>query len=188
MTFAGFCSSCQAIQLINPTINYFSLFRTEPKYAVDVIALEKKFKDAQKLLHPDKYVNKSIHEKNLSTENSTMVNKAFEILKSDIERAGYLLSQNGITDLEEGKNSSNSLLMNEMFELREELEETQNTKELGNFLQRLYSLRRDLHQELANYFDTEGNLEKATTSSIRMKYICKAIDEAEEKKALLSPS
>lgn len=60
-------------------VNYFELFGIPKSFSVDETILRRKYKDLQKLLHPDKYSSKSSEEKLISQAASSYLNVAFEV-------------------------------------------------------------------------------------------------------------
>lgn len=79
---------------------------SERTFDIDVVALEKIYKNFQKQYHPDKFARLSEQEKEISALQSTLINRAYETLKDPRERARYLLDLRGEkvedTDLPEG--------------------------------------------------------------------------------------
>lgn len=55
-----FCQSCNCLQKPNLNNNYFQLLGVDQDFNVSEIALSKKYKDLQKVLHPDKFSNKYV--------------------------------------------------------------------------------------------------------------------------------
>lgn len=53
-----FCNECGEIRRPAPNLNYFQLLGVEKKFDVEEDALSKKYKELQKLLHPDKFSRK----------------------------------------------------------------------------------------------------------------------------------
>jgi len=51
----------------------------------------KKFRDLQRRLHPDKFMQKTTTEKEFSAQQSAALNKAFNIIKKPELRAKYLV-------------------------------------------------------------------------------------------------
>ena len=88
-----FCQSCEAIQPVSPKADVFSILGVDPKFEVEISALESKFRDLQKRLHPDKFTTSSVKEQQLSVEASSAVNKAYDILRKPLRRAKCLVSQ-----------------------------------------------------------------------------------------------
>lgn len=77
-----FCniSKCGAVQSYKLTdVNAFQLLGMEQKYSIDMSTLDVQYKNAQKLLHPDKFSAKDIMERNASAETSSTVNQAYQV-------------------------------------------------------------------------------------------------------------
>jgi molecular chaperone HscB len=92
-----FCGSttCGSIQkLDSKSCNYFCLLGVPEAYDIDNQKLESEYKNLQKLLHPDKFTMKCNEERDRSTHNSSVVNQAYQIMKSPVDRAVYLVSLN----------------------------------------------------------------------------------------------
>ncbi|XP_020553302.1 iron-sulfur cluster co-chaperone protein HscB, mitochondrial isoform X2 [Sesamum indicum] len=54
-----FCRACRSVQSVDESIDYFQIFGLGRKYKIEVEELEKKYKDWQKMLHPDLVHSKS---------------------------------------------------------------------------------------------------------------------------------
>ncbi|GLV36783.1 Heat shock protein cognate 20 [Carabus blaptoides fortunei] len=122
----------------------------------------------QSLLHPDKYSNKSDEEKQISEEYSSIVNKAYNILQSPINRGLHLLSLKGETINESDKNDDKEFLL-EIMELNEEVEEANTPEELLNLNKKNRQVLVEITQELSKAFKTD-NIFEAKKVLIRMKY------------------
>jgi molecular chaperone HscB len=92
-----FCPSptCLRIQKLDDKIcNFYDLFNLGPvSYDVDPHAIETSYRDLQKKMHPDKVAQKAdTEEKEYSKENSALINRAHQILRSPVDRAFYIVS------------------------------------------------------------------------------------------------
>lgn len=76
--------------------NYFQLLQLPQSFDIDLSRLQANFRALQAEVHPDKYVNASPAEKLQSMQMATLVNDAYQTLKSPSARAVYLLSLQGI--------------------------------------------------------------------------------------------
>ncbi|WDM85758.1 Fe-S protein assembly co-chaperone HscB [Ehrlichia sp. JZT12] len=94
--------------------DYFSLFKLDLQFSIDIQTLEKNYVALQRNHHPDLFSLQS--EKRLASEIIAKVNKAYQILKSPIKRAEYLLEIKGITI---NKNDINNII-EEIFTIKEE--------------------------------------------------------------------
>ena len=77
-----FCESteCGVIQELDQDgCNFFRLFGFEERFDLDDSLLETRFKNLQRLLHPDKFATKSNPEIERSNHNSSVVNQAYQV-------------------------------------------------------------------------------------------------------------
>ncbi len=173
--FCIFCDSCNKIQKINiDNISYFDIFSLKPIYRMDPKVLESSFKHLQNLIHPDKFNNESIHEKEISIFNSSIINQAYSVLKSPVDRIAYLLSINGCDVLSEnsGTYTNNPALMIEIFNLREEIENLSNINELEVKGQEIVEIANKLSSEIEILWDRD-DISRVIPHAVRMKYLFK---------------
>lgn len=135
-----FCSSCKVIQKIpkivstrNDTSNInvnipqllsfqdlFDLFGLQKQHNLDLNDLTTKFRHFQSQIHPDKFSGKTAEEQTLSSEWSSLINKAYKILQSPLARGEYLLRLKDVTLPEDNSIADPELLL-EMMEKNEEV-------------------------------------------------------------------
>lgn len=110
--------------------NHFELFHLPQRFAVDMAALDKAYRDVQGQVHPDRFVNATDAEKRVAMQWATRANEAYQTLKNPFKRAAYLCELNGI-DMQAESNTamSRDFLMQQM-EWREALEDA---KTVSNF-------------------------------------------------------
>jgi len=101
--------------------NFFELFGLPVGFIVDAEALGERYRELQRVIHPDRYANASEQERRLSLQGAARINEAFETLKDPIARAAYLLGLHGIEiDPQQETTQDMEFLMQQM-ELRDEL-------------------------------------------------------------------
>jgi molecular chaperone HscB len=104
-------------------VNYFEIFALEEKFSVNVETLTERYQSIQKTVHPDKFAHASQQEQLIAAKKSTLVNDAFQTLKSPLKRADYMLGLRGVEmPSEQASFSDNAFLMRQM-ELREMMAE-----------------------------------------------------------------
>ncbi|SMN14059.1 Chaperone protein HscB [Bathymodiolus heckerae thiotrophic gill symbiont] len=102
--------------------NYFELFSLEVNFAIDLNALEQIYQIQIARYHPDKFATGSDKEKTLAVQNTSLINSAFETLKSPLLRATYLLELQGINAFDEKDTQMDVNFLMSQIELRESLE------------------------------------------------------------------
>ena len=165
--------------------NYYELFGMPVTYIVDLPALADRYRELQRVVHPDRYSNASAQEQRLSLQQATMVNEAYETMKDPLKRAQYLLSLNGI-DVQVGKETTkDTAFLMQQLELREELENARNQADphaaLDDLMQRISAMIKQLVAQIAMQFEagTEEQLEAARESVRKMQFLNKLHSEAE---------
>ena len=101
--------------------NYYELFGMPVGFLLDVAELSVRYRELQKVVHPDRYAASGEQSRRLSLQGATMVNEAYQTLKDPLKRAQYLLSLKGVdTDAGNRTLDDPAFLMQQM-ELREAL-------------------------------------------------------------------
>lgn len=102
--------------------NHFELFGLPVGYIVDAEQLAVRYRELQRLVHPDRFANATEQERRLSMQGSVHINEALQTLKDPIRRARYLLSLNGIDMDGQQETTRDTVFLMEQMALREELE------------------------------------------------------------------
>ncbi|KAF3426998.1 hypothetical protein E2986_08792 [Frieseomelitta varia] len=164
-----FCSKCKVLQEPPENLTYFDIIGISRSYDVKITEIQKKYKELQKLLHPDKYSTKSEKEKQLSENLSSLVNKAYTTLIHPLKRGLYMLKLNGITISEE-TDSLNAEFLMKIMEKNEEIEEaTNNVEKIKKLVQDNEIILNNLAKKIADAFRQE-DIEKAKSFLVQMKY------------------
>jgi Fe-S protein assembly co-chaperone HscB len=127
------CEGCGAVQPPDRSADYFRVFDLPRKFDLDVVDLERRYKEMTKVLHPDRFARADGRARRASLERSVQLNLAWRTLSQPVSRAEYLLSLEGIEVGEPaGSKSSDdsratqpvdTALLVEVMELREALAE-----------------------------------------------------------------
>lgn len=155
-----FCSSCGKLLQLPQGVDYFSMFEMPRKLWIEMAALEQKFLQLSWKLHPDKFVNASERERELSLKRSSELNDAYRTLRDPIARVEYLLAIEGERKEGEMKQQAPPELLEEVFELNESLEELREAKASGGDLAalkaRLESAEKSFQEKLG---EVDGQLQ-----------------------------
>jgi molecular chaperone HscB len=118
---ALFCPSCHALQ--PPPADYYALLGIPRKLNLSPDALQQRFYELSRLLHPDRFIRKPEEERRYSLDASSVLNDAYRALKNPVTRAEYFLKQEGFDIGEQRGKDVPPELLEEVFELNMALEE-----------------------------------------------------------------
>ncbi len=180
MTSPGFKTAGAAA-----TADYFELFEIEVAYDLDVGALEAKYLELSRKVHPDRFVGAAARERLTALQQSMLLNDAYKTLVKPIPRAEYLLVRAGVT-IAANEQLEPRFLM-EVMELREELQEVVQSGDRARLdkLEEAMLDRRDQSLErIAGHFaelaaggDREPVLAAVKNDVILLRYINRYIEE-----------
>jgi molecular chaperone HscB len=119
--------------------DHFLLFGLPRKLWIEMSALEKRFLELSWKLHPDKFVNASREQQDLSLKHSSELNDAYRVLRDPVARVEYLLELEGMRKEGEHKQQAPPELLEEVFALNESLDELRDAKASGGDLASLKS-------------------------------------------------
>ena len=109
------------------TQTHFELFELPITFDVDLSDLSQRYRELQRVVHPDKFVNASDRERLLSVEKAAAINEAYQILKSPERRARYMLELQSVSFDDEKDTAIDPIFLMEQIELREALGELSET-------------------------------------------------------------
>ena len=132
----------------------FATLGLPPRYALDQGALEQRYRELQRVVHPDRAGASAPSERRLHAARTVEVNEAYRALKDDVRRAEALLALHGVT-LDPNRREAPELLM-EVLELREALSEARAERDLPRvrkMAQGVAARERDARTQLEAAFD-----------------------------------
>lgn len=165
---------------------HFELFSLPPSFAIDQSLLDSRYRDLQRTVHPDRYVNATDQERRLSLQQAARINEGYRTLKDPLMRGRYLLELAGYRFDEERHTTSDPEFLLEQMELREELGDVREASEpfaaLAQVMDRvradLQGLTGQLQQQLAG--TDKGSLEDAADTLMKMQFFRRLEEEASE--------
>ena len=165
--------------------NYFELFGMPVGFVLDAAELSARYRELQKVVHPDRYVASGAQSQRLSLQGATLVNEAYQTLKDPLTRAQYLLTLKG-ADFGDGQRTLDdpAFLMQQM-ELREALADVGQTgdpqSELDALMQQITEMIKHQTAQLAVQFEDSSpeQLDAAAQTVQKMQFLNKLHTEAE---------
>ena len=169
--------------VVRSASNYFELFDLPVGMDVDSEKLTARYRDMQRVLHPDRYAHAPDHERRVALQLAAEVNDGYRTLKEPLSRARYLLELRGaLNDAEATLHDPE--FIEEQIELREALAEIDigaDGRELerfrGQVLARQQACLQALRQALSS--DAAADLESGRRQLYRLQFLQRLLEEVE---------
>ena len=165
--------------------NYFELFGMPVGFLLDGAELAARYRELQKVVHPDRFAASGEHSQRLSLQGATLVNEAYDTLKDPLKRARYLLTLKGVeTDPQRHTLNDPAFLMQQM-ELRETLAAVRSARDpqaaLDGLLREIGNMIKSQVAQLAVQFEDSSpqQLAAAVQTVQKMQFLNKLHAEAE---------
>ncbi len=171
--------------VIDLKASYFELFGVAEGYSLDRQAIQGRYIDLQRIVHPDRFAGLGERGQRLAVQYAAFVNEAYDTLLSPLKRALYLLEVAGHpVDVEKNTVMDVSFLMEQM-SLREELGEVRESSDpeaaIEVVRERAETLMDGLQKNfVAAWEQGEQHLDQAAEFARKMHFAEKLIHEAEE--------
>jgi molecular chaperone HscB len=165
---------------VNLNQDHFELFGLPARFAVDTTALETRYHELQREVHPDRFASASQAEQRVSMQLATRVNEAYQTLKSPLARAAYLLRLHGIDPEFETNTAMPAEFLGEQLELRESLEEAvaaNDVERLGVLSTALRKERGRVLERLASQLDAQRAWGEAAATLRQLMFLEKFGEE-----------
>ena len=165
---------------------HFERFGLPQSFDVDRDLLDERYRESQRAVHPDRFVNASDQERRLSMQEATNINEGYQTLKDPLKRGRYLLELDNRGFDEEHHTTRDTAFLMEQMELREALGTVRDAgdafAELGAIMDRIGDdidrLTSDLQQQFS--LGDPASLDQAADSLTKMQFFRKLQDEAME--------
>ncbi len=157
------CNSCGGAQPVPANRDYFALLGVPPRLILESCALERRFYELSRALHPDRFSNAPVSVRRSSLEWMSLVNQAYKTLRDPMTRREYLLSLHGI-DLE-GRGGVPLQLAESWFDLQDTLNENaseQSREKVLGFRAQLSQIQSELSSRLS---DLDRKIDEAAAHS-----------------------
>ncbi len=171
--------------------NYFELFGLPVSFELDTFNLTERYRDLQRSVHPDRFVNATDRERRLSMQQASLVNEAHRALKDPLQRARYMLSLQGVDINDESNTVMDGMFLMEQMELREELDAITGKDDpftaLSEFSASIESRIKERIEKLKTLFSevSDENLQQAHALSLQLQFLYRLREEAESREESL---
>lgn len=167
--------------------DYFSLLGVSPGFDLDEKSLEAAYIAKQREYHPDRLAKTDTVARHKAIQLSAEINQAYQILKTPLSRAEYLLRQQGIeVHAEKGGVKPSQAILLESLEVREHLMEASSADEINRLheesnagIARLWDAFRNAYQQ--------KDWQNAAQTVIHLTFLTKFLHEIRVREKNLSP-
>jgi molecular chaperone HscB len=165
---------------------HFELFGLPRSFDVDLQLLDRNYRELQRSVHPDRFVNASDQERRISMQQATQLNEGYQALKDPLKRGRYLLELDGRKHDDERNTTSDKEFLMEQMELREALADVRGSEDaflaLGRIMDRIAA---DIDRLIGALQDQFGkadadSLDAAADTLTKMQFFRRLQDEAGE--------
>jgi len=142
---------------VNLQATDFELFGLAERFAQDRAALDARWKDLQRQVHPDKFADQGAAAQRVAMQKSVRVNEAYQRLKDPLKRAAYLCELHGApVNAENNTGMPASFLMQQM-QWREDLDEAHTKAALTSLQSEVHRAQQLALQRCAHSLDIDQN-------------------------------
>jgi molecular chaperone HscB len=169
------------------TKNHFELFSLPERYRLERDALDTRYRELQRHVHPDRFAAAGDRERLLSVQQAAQINEAYDTLKDPLRRGRYLLTLRGQSVEDQQATHQDPAFLMQQMELREALgdvrEHDDPLAELDRLAREVRAQYQALETGLAEALDDAGDLQAALTFVLRMQYFTRLQNEVRELEA-----
>jgi molecular chaperone HscB len=160
--------------------SHFELFGLQPAFAIDAGALERAYREVQAEVHPDRHAGGSDADKRAAMQWTTRANEAYRTLKSPLERARYLLEQNGIDVAFETNTAMPADFLAQQMEWREALEDAKDGAALDALQAEIREAQRGTESAIGSLIDGKRDYAGAAGLVRKLKFLMRLHEEIDE--------
>jgi len=171
---------------MNLNQSHFELFGLPVRFALDAAALDRRYRELQREVHPDRFASAPDAERRVSMQLATRVNEAYQTLKSPLRRAVYILQLRGVDPEFETNTAMPPEFLMEQITWRERIEAGSENPEA---LHRLRAGLRDesgkIYEKLQGRLDERRDDQAASQAARMLMFYEKLAEQIEDKLAEL---
>jgi molecular chaperone HscB len=163
--------------------NHFDLLGIPVGYRVDAPELERRYRELQSRVHPDRFATGTDIERRLSMQWATRANEAYRTLRDPLDRARYLLQLKGYDTGEESNTSMPPDFLMQQMEWREAVAEASASGDaaaLARVREDLRASRSGMLALLERAIDRDANFDAGCSLVRKLRFLEKLEDEIDE--------
>lgn len=157
----------------------FELFGLAPQFAQDRAAIDARWKDLQREVHPDKFAAQGASAQRLSMQWSVRINEAYQRLRDPLKRAAYLCELNAAPVNAENNTAMPSEFLMQQMVWRERLDEANSAADLDDLAAQVTAVRQDALQKCGQLLDVAQDYRGAVQQVRALMFIERVASDVE---------
>jgi molecular chaperone HscB len=163
--------------------NHFELLGIPVSFRLDAPQLERRYRELQSLVHPDRHATGTDVERRLAMQWATRTNEAYRTLRDPVGRARYLLQLKGYDTGEETNTSMPPDFLMQQMEWREAAADAgahRDVAALERLRGELEAARLEMLGQLERAIDRDANFDAGCSLVRKLRFLEKLEEEIEE--------
>jgi len=163
--------------------NHFDLLGIPVAFRLDSPELERRYRELQSRVHPDRFAAGTDTERRLAMQWATRANEAYRTLRDPVDRARYLLQLKGYDTDEESNTSMPPDFLMQQMEWREGVSEARAARDgaaLASLRREMDDARRDMLAQLERAIDRDANFDAGCSLVRKLRFLQKLDEEIDE--------
>ena len=156
---------------LNLTSSDFELFAVPEQFAQDSAAIEARWKELQREVHPDKFAAQGPSAQRVAMQWSVRVNEAYKRLRDPLRRAAYLCERRGAPINAESNTAMPGPFLIEQMAWREALEDAQSEGDVETVSAELARARAATLNRIETLLDESGDAAAAAQQVRALMFI-----------------
>ena len=156
---------------LNLTSSDFELFALPEQFAQDSPAIEARWKELQREVHPDRFAAQGASAQRVAMQWSVRVNEAYKRLRDPLRRASYLCERRGAPINAESNTAMPGAFLLEQMAWREALEEAQSEGDVESVSAELARARAATLGRIETLLDDSGDAAAAAQQVRALMFI-----------------
>lgn len=149
----------------------FELFGLLPRFEQDRAAIDARWKELQREIHPDKFASQGAAAQRVAMQWSVRVNEAYQRLKDPLKRAAYLCELNGAPVNAENNTAMASDFLMQQMAWREDLDEASILADLDDLMAQVTVARRSILEKCGHLLDQQQDYRQAVQQVRSLMFI-----------------
>ncbi len=159
----------------------FALMGVAPGFAIDPLALDARWKQLQREVHPDKFSTQGPAAQRVAMQWSVRVNEAYQRLKNPLQRAAYWCELQGVTINAHTNTAMPADFLIQQMAWREALDDAVTEQDLDRLLDTTEQARRERIQALEHSIDVQHDPVAAAGQVRALMFVDRFISEINQR-------